>query len=310
MRIFAAASFAASPTAHTTLYLIDMRLIKMTGGLGNQMFIYAMHMAMRKRFPDTRVDLSDMMHYNVHNGYELHRIFHLPADEVCLPQWLKKVVEFLFFKTILERKQNLDTLEAYRRPYRWPLVYFKGFYQDEKYFADCADDVRRAFSFDADLLNDRSRDMLAAIDRDQRAVSLHVRRGDYLHDHHWRVSGCVCQLGYYQRAVARMLSLCPDAHFYVFSDDIDWVKAHLRLPADTVYVDWNRKQDSWQDMMLMSRCRHNVICNSSFSWWGAWLNSHAQKIVVCPARWQAGKNANHHIIVDTWEKVETDDAAE
>lgn len=82
-----------------------MRLIKMTGGLGNQMFIYAFYMKMKRLFPNTRIDLSDMMHYHVHNGYELHRIFwQLPEDEFCMPQKTKKVIEFLFFKTILERK--------------------------------------------------------------------------------------------------------------------------------------------------------------------------------------------------------------
>ena len=93
----------------------------MTGGLGNQMFIYAFYMKMKRLFPNTRIDLSDMMHYHVHNGYELHRIFQqLPEDEFCMPQKTKKVIEFLFFKTILERKQDLTTLRARRfRPFAW-----------------------------------------------------------------------------------------------------------------------------------------------------------------------------------------------
>ena len=125
-----------------------MRLIKMTGGLGNQMFIYAFFVSMKRRFPSTRIDLSDMVHYHAHHGYELHRIFDLPHDEFCINQKVKKAVEFLFFKTILERKQDQTTLRAFWRKRLWPLIYFKGFYQSERYFADCADTVRRLFTFD------------------------------------------------------------------------------------------------------------------------------------------------------------------
>lgn len=103
-----------------------MRLIKITGGLGNQMFIYAFYLQMKKRFPNIRIDLTDMMHYNIHNGYEMHRVFGLPRIEFCMNQTSKKIIEFLFFKTILERKQH-DSLRPYTRHYLWPFIYFKGF---------------------------------------------------------------------------------------------------------------------------------------------------------------------------------------
>ena len=98
-----------------------MRLIKVTGGLGNQMFIYAFYMQMKKHFSDTRLDLSDMVHYRVHHGYEMHRVFNLPKTEVCINQLFKKTLEFLFFKTILERKQN-GSMVAYNKKYGWPFV--------------------------------------------------------------------------------------------------------------------------------------------------------------------------------------------
>lgn len=169
----------------------------MTGGLGNQMFIYAFYMKMKRLFPNTRIDLSDMMHYHVHNGYELHRIFQqLPEDEFCMPQKTKKVIEFLFFKTILERKQDLTTLRAFFKRRQWPLVYFKGFYQDERYFKDIEDEVRGAFAFNTALCNEKTQRMLRQIEADEDAVSLHVRRGDYLQPSVWRNTGCVCQLPY------------------------------------------------------------------------------------------------------------------
>lgn len=124
-----------------------MRLIKVTGGLGNQMFIYAMFMSMRKKFPKTRLDISDVSHYKVHYGYEMNEVFNLPKEEVCIWWGLKKILEILFFKVIIERKQK-GSMKPYVSRFLWPFVYFKGFYQSERYFLDVQDEVRRSFSFD------------------------------------------------------------------------------------------------------------------------------------------------------------------
>lgn len=261
-----------------------MRLIKVTGGLGNQMFIYAFYLRMKKRFPKVRIDLSDMVHYKVHYGYEMHRVFNLPHTEFCINQPLKKVIEFLFFKKIYERKQAPDNLRAFEKKYFWPLLYFKGFYQSERFFADIKDDVREAFTFDKRNANERSLRLLEQIGSDVNAVSLHIRRGDYLLPKHWETTGSICQLPYYQNAIAEMNQRMNHPSYYVFSDDIPWVRENLLL-ENVVYVDWNKGEDSWQDMMLMSCCRHHIICNSTFSWWGAWLNPREDKIVIAPNRW-------------------------
>ena len=148
-----------------------MRLIKMTGGLGNQMFIYAFYLRMKKRYPKVRIDLSDMVHYHVHHGYEMHRVFNLPHTEFCINQPLKKVIEFLFFKKIYERKQDPNSLRAFEKKYLWPLLYFKGFYQSERFFADIKDEVRKAFTFDSSKVNARSAELLRRLDADANAVS-------------------------------------------------------------------------------------------------------------------------------------------
>jgi len=180
----------------------DMRFIKMTGGLGNQMFIYAFYMRMKKHYSNTRIDLSDMVHYKAHNGYEMHRVFNLPPIEFCINQPLKKVIEFLFFKKIYERKQVPSSLVPYDKKYFWPLLYFKGFYQSERFFADMADDIRKAFTFNPSLSNRKTKEMSEQIDHDENAVSIHVRRGDYLEPKYWETTGCVCQLPYYLNAIA------------------------------------------------------------------------------------------------------------
>ena len=261
-----------------------MRFIKMTGGLGNQMFIYAFYLGMKHLYPRVRIDLSDMVHYKAHYGYELHRMFNLPNDEFCTWQPLKKVVEFLFFKKIYEKKQSQTNLRAYTKKYLWPLLYFKGFYQSERYFASIKDEVKKAFSFDTSKASSATRSLISRIEADPLAVSLHVRRGDYLQPGVWENTGCVCQLPYYENAVGEMKKRVPAAHWYVFSDDIEWVRQNLRLD-NAEYVDFNRGEDSWQDMLLMSRCSHHIICNSTFSWWGAWLGRNPDKVVLVPEKW-------------------------
>ena len=283
-----------------------MRLIKMTGGLGNQMFIYALFLRMKRRYPQTRIDLSDMVHYHDHYGYELHRIFNLPADELTLPQWLKKVVEFLFFRTILERHEH-GSLRHYDGPVRWPLVYYKGFYQNLMYFDGCEEAIRKAFTFDTSKASERNQQLIAQLDDDSKSVALHVRRGDYMKPQFYDTVGRICQVPYYRRAIDETSRLVPGAQFYVFSEDVDWVRDNLPLPEDAVFVNWNTGSDSWQDMLLMSHCHHNIICNSTFSWWAAWLNAHADKHVLCPDHWYADDGGNIPLYPDNWIRIETED---
>ena len=265
------------------------------------MFIYAFYLAMRKRFPKTRIDLSDMMHYRAHNGYELHRVFDLPKDEFCINQTLKKVVEFLFFKTIIERKQDLTTLKAFTKDYAWPLIYFKGFFQSERYFKNIENEVRQTFTFRPEKANEASQRLRKQILADPNSVSLHVRRGDYLLPQFWDNIGCMCTLEYYLTAVDELRKRVANPHFYVFSDDLPWVRENIPLDH-AVYVDCNSGSDSWQDMMLMSCCRHNVLGNSTFSWWGAWLNPNPEKTVVAPKKWFANSDTPY-ILPQEWTGV-------
>ena len=277
-----------------------MRLIKMTGGLGNQMFIYAMYLKMKRIFPDVRIDLSDMVHYQVHYGYEMNKVFHLPRTEFCINRSLKKIIEFLLFKTILERKQD-RSLMPYTHKYHWKWIYFKGFYQSEKYFAGIEKDVREAFVFDIRRASRRSLRAMQEIKADPHAVSIHIRRGDYLLEKHWKALGCICQSSYYLNALAELEKRVKHPHYYVFSEDLNWVRQNLPM-TKAEFIDWNKGEDSWQDMMLMSHCRHHIICNSTFSWWGAWLNPSLDKIVIAPERWtQTTDSAD--VVPESWLKV-------
>src|SRR5690606_32306903 len=113
------------------------------------------------------------------------------------------------------------------------------------------------------------------------SVSIHVRRGDYVGH---PVLGGICDLAYYQKAIRSIEKKLKDPLFVVFSNDMDWCRTHLNLP-DAAFVDWNRGEQSYRDMQLMALCKNHILANSSFSWWGAWLNPANEKLVVSPKRW-------------------------
>lgn len=280
-----------------------MQLIKMTGGLGNQMFIYACYLSLRRFYPCLRIDLSTIYSRTEHNGYELARIFQLHPPVISLPLWLKRIMVLLMFREIKERNHAACTELLLGGKHRGNL-YIRGYFQSERYFSDIAPQVRESFTFPLDQAQEQSRLMVARIDADPHSVSLHVRRGDYQKTARLQATlGSVCTPQFYRRAVEAALSVDPSATFYIFSDDLAWVRKNLNIPR-AVYIDWNRGADSWQDMMLMSRCHHHIVSNSSFSWWGAWLSNHRDGQVFCPDRWW-GNDENTDIIPANWVRIAT-----
>ena len=279
-----------------------MRLIEMTGGLGSQMFTYAMYLGMRQQFgDDVRIDITNLLHDHEHHGYELHKAFLLPPCEFHTNRILKKVLVDALFRIVLERHQH-GCMDAYRKPMHWPWIYYKGLYQNEQYFLDVENEVREAFTFDDSKFSDRTRLCLEHLQRDPRAVSIHVRRGNYTLPKYWPSMGQYASTAYFLNAIESMSKLMPGAHYYVFSDDLQWVRDNLPLESAN-FIDWNTGEDSWQDMMLMSNCRHNIISNSTFSWWAAWLNDHPDKIVMAPRQWSATQPATD-LVPDSWLLIE------
>ena len=157
-----------------------------------------------------------------------------------------------------------------------------GYWQSERYFVDHAAEIRDDFRFRV-LPDDRNRALATRIAHTP-AVSVHVRRGDYVTNPATKAVHGALPLDYYHAAVDRIRESEPEPHFYVFSDDPDWCSANLDLGGATTVVDHNRGRGS-EDLRLMSLCSHHVIANSSFSWWGAWLNAREDKIVVAPQEW-------------------------
>lgn len=275
-----------------------MKLIRLTGGLGNQMFIYAFYLAMKKRFPAIRLDMSEIAVYKLHNGYELKHIFGTEANKFRINKVLKKILVWCCFHKIEELDNVSYNSEYYEKHYKWPFIYYKGYFQSENFFENVIPEVRKAFTFDLSKINEKTGYCLQHI-QEVKSVSIHIRRGDFVNSKNIQIYGGICTPEYYKRAIKQIEEYYPKPVYYVFSDEMEWVKNNIPLPLNTVYVSWNEGKDSWQDMLLMSTCRHNIIANSSFSWWGAWLNSNKNKIVIAPKKWLNTKDTPE-LVPETW----------
>jgi len=177
--------------------------------------------------------------------------------------------------------------------------YLHGYWQSERYFAHIEDQIRAAFTFPA-FSNSQNAEMADRISADT-AISLHVRRGDYL----TFAAHVLCDQAYYEAALVRVLDgLQGTPTVYVFSDDPQWAKDNLPLPCNKVVVDFNGPDTDFEDMRLMSLCKHNIIGNSSFSWWAAWLNQSAGKRVAGPTKWFGDPKLNNpDILPADWLKI-------
>ncbi len=158
-----------------------------------------------------------------------------------------------------------------------------GYWQSEKYFKDVSNEIKEEF-----LLNKkislRSQKLFSKIKKTN-AVSCHVRRSDYTKNSITNNIHGTCSIEWYQKCFDFILKRIKNPVFYVFSDDIEWVKSNFPNNAEFIFAESFEKGKDYEDLYLMSQCKHNIIANSSFSWWSAWLNEHIDKIVICPKNW-------------------------
>ena len=187
----------------------------------------------------------------------------------------------------------------------WPEIknvprdcYLVGYWQSEKYFRSAALGIRADFTFKSSLAN-RNAELAEQIGQ-ANAVSLHVRRGDYAKNPKTNATHGLCSLDYYRAAIQYVSNRVEQPCFFIFSDDIAWVKDNLKIDFSCQYVDHNHGTKSYNDMHLMSLCQHHIIANSSFSWWGAWLNPSPEKIVIAPKKWFANKNNIKGLFPQGW----------
>ena len=279
-----------------------MKFVALTGGLGNQMFIYAFCEELRTRGESASLFIqhrTNLKKYG-HQGYELEKLFDIKANN----NFLSKIATFLLmlfsqcirvvpviYRNIFYKAVGIHIVAVDENFIYYPDVFcfkarnqlYRGTWQSEQYFSNAKNIVRKRFSFKHELLSETTKIITQQM-LTQETVSIHIRRGDYLSDQYANGFAGVCTMEYYNKAIEIVKSKIAKLQFYIFTDDPEWVNENFKL-ANAVYVQHNTGSDSWQDMYLMSQCKHNIIANSSFSWWGAWLNANPEKIVVAPQKW-------------------------
>lgn len=273
----------------------------LVGGLGNQMFQYAAGRALAER-NNTGVAL-DLSWFNQEfdtsitpRHYELSCFaldvfvskFRVTTREKIKRRLAKKYTEphFNYDPSFINLPKN---------------TVLNGYFQSEKYFVEVRDILLNDFSWVAGPTGN-NRGLLKQIESDPSSVSVHIRRGDYVSNKNAAKFHGLTSVNYYKAAVKEMTKHVKNPNLYVFSDDPEWCKNNLKFTQQTIYISHNT--DGSEDMRLMKNCKHNIIANSSFSWWGAWLNNNPGKIVIAPKQWFSHSESNtNDVIPDLWQKL-------
>lgn len=274
-----------------------MIIVKLIGGLGNQLFQYAAGRRLAHMHgTELKMDVSHLGNpaYHTVRHYELSpfRIKQAFATSEDLDKFNKP--DSLMSRAInrvMRRDTELSKSCIREKHYHFDAhilglpddIYLDGYWQSERYFADAADLIRADLTVAAPA-EGRNRQLLEQIGTCN-AVSVHVRRGDYVTDRHTAQYHGSCAMDYYHRAIRHVAEATANPVLFVFSDDPDWVRVNLRAPYPINIVDHNGPERCVEDLRLMSACRHHILANSSFSWWGAWLDPRPEKIVVAPEQW-------------------------
>lgn len=269
-----------------------MIIVQIAGGLGNQLQQYALYRKFLSLSKEAKLDLSWFSNGEMEkNAFVTDRTLELDYLEgVSYEACTKKEKEALTGGSGLAGKlrRNLlpSTVHAFAESkmyhpeiFERKDLYISGYFACEKYYADILETLRKEIRFpESPNLENRR---LAREMNERESVSVHIRRGDYLNEQNAAMFGNICTEAYYKSALDYMRTRCRSVHFYLFSDDADYLRAHYQGGEYTV-VDCNHGKDSFYDMWLMSQCKHNICANSTFSFWGARLNAHEEKIMIRP----------------------------
>jgi len=276
-----------------------MNRVLIYGGLGNQMFQYALNTALNQKGRKSKILFSNFFYDDYHNGFNLKQAFKLklPFPSVLYSFILmhggllykNKIAAYFFRKLITKYRKKKYTIYTEKVEFLYDETVFHktsslliGVWQVEAYFKDISEIIRREFLFKKPK-DARNRKLIQEINTCN-SVSIHIRRGDYLTSKRTELFTVFKNETYYINAIDYINKRIENPHYYIFSDDIQWVKENLKI-ANCTFVDHNKGKNSYIDMYLMSLCKHNIIANSTFSWWGGWLNNNKNKMVIIPECW-------------------------
>lgn len=283
------------------------------GGLGNQMFQYAAGRSLSQKLnTGLKLDVEDYKW----GRYKLHK-YCLDKLSINTKKAGTQEIKKLKFKTasIIERisfKFENKERERGEKSYKnmgtvfdrnfFNLnddLYIEGYWQSEKYFIDIKDIILGEFILKKPAAG-KNLEHLKTINKTE-SVSLHIRRGDYINNEKTKSLHGIDLKLYYENAVNLIKKSMKNPYFFIFSDEPDWVRENFRGEFKFTVVDCNTGRTGYEDMRLMSACKHNIIANSSFSWWGAWLNQNPEKIVTAPKNWFTDKSIDTtDLIPENW----------
>lgn len=283
-----------------------MIIVRLIGGLGNQMFQYACGLAAAERHHvPLKLDI---------RGFDEQKLRRFNLDHFQISAPIAKPTELPTIAQI--RSPLVRILPWWYRPGGYTIVrdyltgfdqkvfttgnkaYLDGYWQREKFFTDITERLRPEFTL-REPLDAVNHKLVTAMHQEQ-SVSLHVRRGDYVANSLY----ATCTTKYYQQAIEHLSSRHQGLKLYIFSDDPAWVQANLTTKLPTEYVTHNQGQDDYKDLVVMSQCRHHIIANSSFSWWAAWLGNDPSGIVIAPNTWYTEASMDTgDLVPSSWIKI-------
>jgi hypothetical protein len=289
----------------------------LNGGLGNQLFQYAAGrcLALFHR-TDHVLDVSqygDEVFLN-QTPRNLDIVDFNISSRVAIDQDLAKLRPSNFMLSKASRSFKNKFIKKYYLDWHPEIflagnkLYLDGYFQCEKYFIDVFQELRNEFTLREEYLLSIA-NILSKIQSDQPSISIHIRRGDYVNNQRIRHIYDICTLDYYSRATQELLQQFPNARLFIFSDDINWVQSNMpifknaTLISDMKTISGENLRPS-QELFLMSQCDHHIIANSSFSWWGAYLNASSSKVVIAPNIWNRSKFFHQNdIIPEAWMRL-------
>lgn len=287
-----------------------MIVARLSGGLGNQFFQYA---AARRLANVHKAELllesswfGENCSRTTARGYELFR--YPIAARLMTKQdvrWPSSYTGKILKRLPLPRRLRLYRETDFRfdpAVLRLPdQVFLDGYWQSQGYFSDVAEMIRAELT--PTISMGAADGLTAEMILGTNSIAVHVRRGDYVTLSTAARTHGTCSLDYYREAIRVVSAKTESPSFFVFSDEPDWCRSNLRIDGPTQYVTHNTADAAFQDLRLMSMCRHQIIANSSFSWWGAWLNVNRTKIVIAPKRWFLTFRDSSDLIPDAWLRI-------
>lgn len=266
-----------------------MKIISFSSGLGNQIFQYYFYLYLKSKYPKESIwGYYDKQWLKSHDGLIIDKVFDIELPKSNKTIWfygsfLRLIYKYLKIGVCKDEYQDIEK------------TMYIGFWQDLKYLSQ----KNLSFKISEQSLSENNLNTIDLIEKTN-SVSVHIRRGDYQLPQYRDIFGNVCSVNYYQNAINIINNKIEKPIYFVFSDDIAWVKENIPYLKNANFIDFNTGKQSFMDMYLMSLCKHNIIANSTFSYFGAFFNKHMEKVVIYPSKWIRMNGQKPNIFPCSW----------